>query len=87
MQYVFKCKFSSDGDFLIIVPIETIASFRRMKKLVQDLSVIAAALRTSPNLVIFCFSFCSGTFEFPMFVSSAFAIAMSWLNMFRLSVH
>ncbi|XP_066309939.1 la-related protein 6A-like [Miscanthus floridulus] len=32
------------------VPIETIASFRRMKKLVQDL--IEAALRTSPKLVV-----------------------------------
>ncbi|CAL4961334.1 unnamed protein product [Urochloa decumbens] len=33
-------------------PIETIASFRKMKKLVQDLSVIAAALRTSSKLVV-----------------------------------
>ncbi|KAF8766290.1 hypothetical protein HU200_007806 [Digitaria exilis] len=34
------------------VPIEIIASFRRMKKLVQDITVIAAALRTSPKLVV-----------------------------------
>jgi len=52
----YKCKLSSNGKlFLIIVPIETIASFRRMKKLIQDLSVIAAALRTSPKLVILLF--------------------------------
>lgn len=34
------------------VPIKTIASFRRMKKLTQDLSVIEAALRTSSKLVV-----------------------------------
>ncbi|KAF8663741.1 hypothetical protein HU200_055064 [Digitaria exilis] len=34
------------------VPIEIIVSFRRMKKLVQDITVIAAALRTSPKLVV-----------------------------------
>jgi hypothetical protein len=55
----YKYELSSNGIFLIIVPIETIASFRRMKKLVQDLSVIEAALRTSPKLVIFCnFNLC-----------------------------
>ncbi|KAL6845545.1 hypothetical protein ACP4OV_025040 [Aristida adscensionis] len=34
------------------VPIGVIASFRRMKKLVQDLSIIEAALRTSSKLVV-----------------------------------
>ncbi|CAD5190661.1 unnamed protein product [Musa acuminata subsp. malaccensis] len=34
------------------VPIAVIASFRRMKKLVQDLSLIEAALRTSSQLVV-----------------------------------
>ncbi|KAG1346762.1 putative La-related protein [Cocos nucifera] len=34
------------------VPIAIIASFRRMKKLVQDLSLIEAALRTSSQLVV-----------------------------------
>ncbi|KAG8077967.1 hypothetical protein GUJ93_ZPchr0007g3643 [Zizania palustris] len=34
------------------VPIRLIASFRRMKKLVQDLSIIEAALRTSSKLVV-----------------------------------
>nr|CAD1834362.1 unnamed protein product [Ananas comosus var. bracteatus] len=34
------------------VPIALIASFRRMKKLVQDLSLIEAALRTSSHLVV-----------------------------------
>ncbi|CAO1946028.1 unnamed protein product [Urochloa humidicola] len=33
-------------------PIETIASFKKMKKLAQDLSVIVAALRTSSKLVV-----------------------------------
>lgn len=63
--------------FKTIVPIETIASFRRMKKLVQDLSVIAAALRASTKLVIFYFSFCSDTSNFLMFVCNACAIAIS----------
>lgn len=39
---------------LVIVPIGVIASFRRMKKLSQDLSIIEAALRTSSKLVIYC---------------------------------
>lgn len=38
---------------VIAVPIALIASFRRMKKLVQDLSLIEAALRTSSHLVSF----------------------------------
>ncbi|URD74326.1 La domain [Musa troglodytarum] len=34
------------------VPIAVIASFRRMKKLVEDLSLVEAALGTSPQLVV-----------------------------------
>uniref|UniRef100_A0A0D9V5T6 HTH La-type RNA-binding domain-containing protein n=1 Tax=Leersia perrieri TaxID=77586 RepID=A0A0D9V5T6_9ORYZ len=45
MKYVKKNK---QG----FVPIGVIASFRRMKKLVQDLSIIEAALRTSSKLVV-----------------------------------
>ncbi|RLN24522.1 la-related protein 6A isoform X1 [Panicum miliaceum] len=48
-EFLLKCVKKNKKGF---VPIETIASFRRMKKLVQDLSVIAAALRTSPKLVV-----------------------------------
>jgi La-related protein 7 len=45
---------------LTTVPVGVIASFRKMKKLVQDQSIIEAALRTSSKLVIFCpFVFCS----------------------------
>jgi hypothetical protein len=38
----------------IVVPIGVVASFRRMKKLVQDRAIIEAALRTSLKLVIHC---------------------------------
>ena len=80
----YNCKLSSNGKlFLIIVPIETIASFRRMKKLIQDLSVIAAALRTSPKLVIFCFSFCFSNLKCRMFVSNSCTADMSWLYIFE----
>jgi len=48
-EFLLKCVKKNKKGF---VPIETIASFRRMKKLIQDLSVIAAALRTSPKLVV-----------------------------------
>lgn len=37
--------------FLVAVPIAVIASFRKMKKLVQDNSLIETALRTSSQLV------------------------------------
>uniref|UniRef100_K3XGR7 HTH La-type RNA-binding domain-containing protein n=1 Tax=Setaria italica TaxID=4555 RepID=K3XGR7_SETIT len=61
VEYYFSDENLPTDEFLLkyvkknkkgFVPIETIASFRRMKKLVQDLSVIAAALRTSRNLVV-----------------------------------
>ncbi|RLM93751.1 la-related protein 6A isoform X1 [Panicum miliaceum] len=61
VEYYFSDENLPTDEFLLkyvkknkkgFVPIETIASFRRMKKLVQDLSVIAAALRTSPKLVV-----------------------------------
>ncbi|CAD6229777.1 unnamed protein product [Miscanthus lutarioriparius] len=61
VEYYFSDENLPTDEFLLkyvkknkkgFVPIETIASFRRMKKLVQDLSVIEAALRTSPKLVV-----------------------------------
>lgn len=56
---------SSNGVlFFTIVPLGVIASFRKMKKLVQDHSTIEAALRTSSKLVIFCaFVLFAGTLE------------------------
>ena len=61
-----KCRMlSSNGVlFFTIVPLGVIASFRKMKKLVQDHSTIEAALRTSSKLVIFCsFVLFAGTLE------------------------
>ncbi|ONM37802.1 La-related protein 6A [Zea mays] len=61
VEYYFSDENLPTDEFLLnyvkknnkgFVPIEIIASFRRMKKLVQDLSVIEAALRTSSKLVV-----------------------------------
>ncbi|WVZ68783.1 hypothetical protein U9M48_017676 [Paspalum notatum var. saurae] len=61
VEYYFSDENLPTDEFLLkyvknnkkgFVPIKTIASFRRMKKLVQDLSVIEAALRTSSQLVV-----------------------------------
>ncbi|KAJ1285451.1 hypothetical protein BS78_03G280500 [Paspalum vaginatum] len=61
VEYYFSDENLPTDEFLLkyvkknkkgFVPIGTIASFRRMKKLIQDLSVIEAALRTSSKLVV-----------------------------------
>ncbi|XP_062221793.1 la-related protein 6A-like [Phragmites australis] len=61
VEYYFSDENLPTDEFLLkfvkknkdgFVPIGVIASFRRMKKLVQDLSIIEAALRTSSKLVV-----------------------------------
>ncbi|XP_052153477.1 la-related protein 6A [Oryza glaberrima] len=61
VEYYFSDENLPTDEFLIkfvkknkqgFVPIGVIASFRRMKKLSQDLSIIEAALRTSSKLVV-----------------------------------
>lgn len=42
--------------YLLAVPISVIASFRKMKKLIRNNSLIATALKDSSLLVIFLFS-------------------------------
>jgi La-related protein 7 len=61
VEYYFSDENLPTDEFLLkfvkknkdgFVPIGVIASFRKMKKLVQDLSIIEAALRTSSKLVV-----------------------------------